>query len=115
MIFSGPKFRAPRIDYLSWLLARRSYHDDSEIFIDAHDPNNAITYGELVDLTKRIGQGLREIGIGANGLGKDVVMVFSPNQVIPSISFFAYSRLCILFALLRVSAPAAFILLPVQI
>jgi acyl-CoA synthetase (AMP-forming)/AMP-acid ligase II len=87
MIFSGPKFQAPHIDYLSWLLARRSYLDDSEIFIDAHDSSNSITYGELVNLTKRIGQGLREIGIGANGLGKDVVMVYSPNQVILLFTF----------------------------
>src|SRR5947207_3279091 len=65
MIFSGPKFEGPNIDYLSWLLARRSYKDDSELFVDAQDASNAISYGELVDLTKRIGQVLRELGVGA--------------------------------------------------
>jgi hypothetical protein len=43
------------VDYLTWLLARRSCDDESEIFIDAQDATNAITYGELVDLTQRIG------------------------------------------------------------
>jgi|SRR5277367_1797319 acyl-CoA synthetase (AMP-forming)/AMP-acid ligase II len=82
MIYSGPKFDGPNIDYLSWLLARRGYRDRSEVFVDAADPANCITYAELVDLTKRIGQGLREVeGIGAHGAGKDVVIVYSENQV----------------------------------
>jgi acyl-CoA synthetase (AMP-forming)/AMP-acid ligase II len=82
MIYSGPKFDGPNIDYLSWLLARRGYRDDSEVFVDAADPANRISYAELVDLTKRLGQGLRELeGIGAHGAGKDVVIVYSENQV----------------------------------
>jgi len=86
MIYSGPKFEAPGIDYLSWLLERRGYKDETKVFIDAHNPSNAITYRELVDLTKMIAHGLREVeGIGANGPGNDVVMVYSSNQVfIPS-------------------------------
>jgi hypothetical protein len=82
MIFSGPKFETPNVDYLSWLLARRSYKDDSEIFIDAEDPSNLIKYGDLVNLTKCIGRGLREReGVGENGPGKDVVMMYTGNQV----------------------------------
>jgi acyl-CoA synthetase (AMP-forming)/AMP-acid ligase II len=81
-IYSGPKFKGPDVDYLSWLLARRKYKDDTKIYIDTQDLSNAITYKELVDLTKRIGRGLREYeGIGAEGRGKDVVMVYSANQV----------------------------------
>jgi len=55
--------------------------------VDAADPANNITYAELVDLTKHIGQGLRESeGIGASGAGKDVVVVYSENQVfVPSL------------------------------
>lgn len=82
MIYSGPKFDCPNIDYLSWLLARRGYCDESKIFVDAAHPANRVTYAELVDLTKRIGQGLREVeGIGAHEAGKDVVIVYSENQV----------------------------------
>jgi len=82
MIYWGPKFDGPNIGYLSWLLARRNYRDESEVFVDAADPANRITYADLVDLTKRIGQGLREFeAIGAHGSGKDVVIVYSENQV----------------------------------
>jgi hypothetical protein len=82
MIYSGPKFESPNIDYLSWLLARRGYADDSKVFVDPADPSNAITYSELVYLTTRIGRGLRELeDIGANSAGKEVVMVYSENQV----------------------------------
>lgn len=82
MIYSGPKFDCPNIDYLSWLLARRGYYDESEIFVDAANPANRVTYAELVDLTKRSGQGLREVeGIGGAEAGKDVVIVYSENQV----------------------------------
>jgi len=80
--YSGPKFKGPDVDYLSWLLARRSYKDDSKIYLDTQDLNNAITYKELLALTKHIGRGLREYeGIGSEGRGKDVVMVYSANQV----------------------------------
>lgn len=82
MIYSGPKFEAPIVDYLTWALARRGYNDDDEIYIDAANPINSITYGELVYLTQHIGHGLREFeGIGAHGAGTDVVMIYATNQV----------------------------------
>ena len=85
MIYSGPKFDGQNIDYLSWLLARRGYRDESEVFVDAADATNRITYADLVDLTKRIGQGLRhDESVGAREAGKDVVIVYSENQVCPA-------------------------------
>jgi len=82
MIYSGPKFDGPNTDYLRWLLARRGYRDDSEVFVDAADPANRISYAEFVLLKKSLGQGLREFeSIGSHGAGKDVVIVYSENQV----------------------------------
>jgi hypothetical protein len=83
MVLSGVKFETPKVDYLTWLLEPRGLQEDSGVFIDADNIANIITHRELVDLVQRIGQGFREFGIGANGPGKDVVMVHSQNQVQP--------------------------------
>ena len=110
MIYSGPKFEAPVIDYLSWVLARRGYNDDDQVYIDAANPTNAITYGDLVYLTKHIGCGLRELeGVGAHGAGKDIVMIYATNQVL-KFCLKTDLRLCIRFQFCRLFAQVEFIL-----
>lgn len=82
MIYTGSKFNVPAQDFLSWALSRRGYADDDEIYIDASNPSNSITYKELLYLTKHIARGLRELeGIGKHSSGQDVVMVYSTDQV----------------------------------
>ena len=54
-----------------WTLAK----DDTELHVEAANPDNAITKAEARDLTKRIAHTLRtQYGIGANGHSKDVVL-----------------------------------------
>jgi hypothetical protein len=110
MIYSGPKFEAPVIDYLSWVLARRGYKDDDQVYIDAANPTNAITYRDLVYLTKHMGRGLRELeGIGAHGEGKDIVIIYATNQVL-KLCLKTHLRLCIPFQFCRLFARVEFIL-----
>jgi acyl-CoA synthetase (AMP-forming)/AMP-acid ligase II len=72
------------LDYLSFLLDRGLYRDGDEIYIDADDPSNFVTFKELISLTKQVAYSLRtKEGIGANGIGEDTVGMFSSNQVFP--------------------------------
>lgn len=106
MIYSGPKFKSPRKDFLSWALSRRGYADDDEIYIEAENPSNLIAYKELIYLTKHIARGLRELeGIGQNGAGKDIVMVYSTSEVLPICKLILTFRLCILFQFYRLLVP----------
>jgi hypothetical protein len=79
----------PVIDFLTWFFERQllKSKDTDELFIDAETPKNYITRGRAKELAQKIGYSLREIeGIGANGAGKDVVSMYSSNQVTRLIS-----------------------------
>ena len=73
----------PKIDYLTWLFRQRVYYEnDDPVFVDTESPSNFVTYGEMLDSSQRIARSLREVeGIGINGPGKDVVVMYSTNQV----------------------------------
>ena len=64
--------------------------DDIVLHLEAANPSNQITKGDLRDLTQRIAHGLRQnYGIGANGLNKDVVTVISYGQPMVSAAFYS--------------------------
>ena len=74
----------PQMDIMTWLFERQFYpsKDTDEVFINAENPQIAITRGQAKRLAQQIGASLFECErIVANGLGEDVVVMYSSNQV----------------------------------
>jgi len=85
MVIKGCDVEVSPRDYLTWFFERQLLpcNDTDELFIDADNPEDVITRGEAKEYAQRIGYALRnEEGIGANGAGRDVVTMFSTNQVL---------------------------------
>jgi hypothetical protein len=84
MVQKGAHVDIPLMDYLTWFFERQLVKsvDSDQLFIDADNPEEFVTRGQTKKLAQQIGYSLRQReGIGANGLGIDVVSVFSENQV----------------------------------
>ena len=77
------EYALPNID-LHTMLFESMYPravEDTKIHIDAAEPSHYVTKADARVLTKQIAHGLRtQYGVGANGGGKDVVVVFSTGQ-----------------------------------
>ncbi|KIY00151.1 uncharacterized protein Z520_03836 [Fonsecaea multimorphosa CBS 102226] len=72
----------PSIDLLTFLFSRTPFKDDDPIWINPANPdNNHVTLAKARDLTHRIGQGYRDLGIGTDGPGRDIVLSYVENQV----------------------------------
>jgi acyl-coenzyme A synthetase/AMP-(fatty) acid ligase len=71
----------PDIDLLTFLFSRTPFKDNDPIWINPSKPANHVTLANARDLTHRIGQGYRDLGVGAQGLGKDIVLTYIENQV----------------------------------
>ncbi|KAJ9608406.1 hypothetical protein H2200_007394 [Cladophialophora chaetospira] len=71
----------PDVDLLTFLFSRTPFKDNDPIWINPANPENHVTLGKARDLTQRIGQGYRDLGVGANGASKDIVVTYLENQV----------------------------------
>ncbi|EXJ73084.1 uncharacterized protein A1O5_04233 [Cladophialophora psammophila CBS 110553] len=72
----------PDTDLLTFLFSRTPFKDTDPIWINPANPSNHVTLAKARDLTHRIGQGYRDLGIGATwGAGKDIVLSYIENQV----------------------------------
>ncbi|OCT53132.1 putative acyl-coenzyme A synthetase [Cladophialophora carrionii] len=71
----------PSIDLLSFLFSRTPFQDNDPIWINPSNPANHVTLAKARDLTHRIGQGYRDLGVGAEEAGKDIVLTYVENQV----------------------------------
>lgn len=88
--------RYPDVDFLTYIFESHAWDGCANLYIDAEDPSNLITWDQCINKFTRIAASLRKLGIGKAGLGKDVVVIFSSNQV--STTWFQRSvdeRLCI--------------------
>ncbi|OAL35690.1 hypothetical protein AYO20_05071 [Fonsecaea nubica] len=71
----------PSVDLLTFLFSRTPFKDDDPIWINPSNPDNHVTLARARDLTHRIGQGYRDLGIGRHGAGRDIVLSYVENQV----------------------------------
>ncbi|KAH0830902.1 putative acyl-coenzyme A synthetase [Fonsecaea pedrosoi] len=71
----------PSVDLLTFLFSRTPFKDDDPIWINPSNPSNHVTLARARDLTHRIGQGYRDLGIGNHGAGRDIVLSYVENQV----------------------------------
>ncbi|OQU96504.1 AMP-binding enzyme domain-containing protein [Cladophialophora immunda] len=82
MIFESQyRVDIPNVDLLTFLFSRTPFKDDDPIWINPANPRNHVTLAQARDLTHRIGQGYRDLGIGTRGAGKDIVLSYIENQV----------------------------------
>lgn len=82
MIFtSNYQIDIPNQDILTFLFERTRFKEKDSIWLDGFNPNLKVTLGQTRDLTRRIGQGLRDLGIGEQRGGEDIVLSFVENQV----------------------------------
>jgi 4-coumarate--CoA ligase len=85
MVIKGADLEVAPSDYLTWFFERQLLpsRETDELFIDADNPEDVITRGEAKEYAQRIGYALRkEENIGADGPGRDVITMFSSNQVL---------------------------------
>ncbi|OCB89395.1 acetyl-CoA synthetase-like protein [Sanghuangporus baumii] len=82
MIFTSPRppFNVPKKDILSYMFVEDDWKHgwEKQLYIDAEDPSQFVTAGQLLSLTKRIGRGLRECAGVRTG---DVVLLSATNSV----------------------------------
>lgn len=71
----------PNIDLLSFLFSQTPFKDDDPIWINPSNVANHVTLAKVRDLTHRIGRGYRDLGIGVDGAGRDIVLSYVENQV----------------------------------
>lgn len=82
MIFtSGYHIDIPNEDVLTFLFNRARFKDNDPIWLDAVNPQLYVTLSKARELTHRIGQGLRELGVGSNHGSEDIVLSYVENQV----------------------------------
>ena len=82
MIFESEyHVKIPKIDLLTFLFSRSPFKDNDPIWINPANPANHVTLAKALDLTHRIGQGYRDLGVGANGGGKDIIVTYVENQI----------------------------------
>lgn len=82
MIFSSESHvDIPSQDILTFLFSRSPFKDDDPVWIDAVNPSLHVTFSQARDLTHRIGQGYRDLGIGTHNGGEDIVLSYVENQV----------------------------------
>jgi 4-coumarate--CoA ligase len=83
MKFSSPyDVTIPDEDILTYLFSNTKFKDDDVIWIDGEKPQSRITLSEATRLSGEIGQGLRNLGVGADEPGKDIVLSFVENQTL---------------------------------
>ncbi|KFY58298.1 hypothetical protein V496_06205 [Pseudogymnoascus sp. VKM F-4515 (FW-2607)] len=92
MIYQNTKtIEVPNVDILTLLFdhERCSAKEDSLLHTEAINPERSITKSQARVLTKQVAHGLRDgFGIGANGPGKDVVMVMCSGQSLLPMLFY---------------------------
>ena len=67
---------------------------DEELFIDAEHPECVITREDAKTYAQQIARTLRDVdGIGAEGPGKDVIAMYSTNQVLSSRFTFSFKMM----------------------
>ena len=71
----------PNEDTLTFLFNRTRFRGNDPIWLDALNPDLHVTLSKARELTHRIGQGLRDLGIGAQHGAEDIVLSFIENQV----------------------------------
>ena len=82
-IFRSPyHIQIPDQDILTFIFSSTKFHDDDQIWIDPIHPDLFVTLSMARDLTQRIGWALRNLGIGREAPGKDIVLSFIENQVL---------------------------------
>jgi hypothetical protein len=86
VIKSSLHVEVPHLDYLTWFFERQIVKPkDEELFIDAEHPEYVITREDAKTYAQQIARTLRDVeGIGAEGPGKDVIAMYSTNQVLSS-------------------------------
>ena len=82
MIFTSPyNIEIPFIDLLTLLFSSTKFQPRDPIWIDPSNPSVFVTLSKARELTQQIGRSLRELGIGQDGPGKDIVITFVENQI----------------------------------
>ncbi|KAK5227223.1 hypothetical protein LTR99_005353 [Exophiala xenobiotica] len=71
----------PNEDILTFLFERTRFRPNDPIWLDAVNPDWHVTLSKARELTHRIGQGLRDLDIGARRGAEDIVLSFIENQV----------------------------------
>ncbi|KAK4938749.1 hypothetical protein LTR10_020852 [Elasticomyces elasticus] len=71
----------PKQDILTFLFTQTPFKDTDPIWLDAVNPQLCVTLSKARELTQRIGQGLRDLGIGSTHGSEDIVLSYIENQV----------------------------------
>lgn len=89
MIFISPyKIDVPTQDVLSYLFSQDAFAANEQVWCSAVDPSVSVTRAQAKLLTERIGSGLRKLGLGRDGPGKDIMITILENQVMIAPLFF---------------------------
>lgn len=71
----------PNQDILTFLFSRTPFKESDPIWLDAADPSRNVTLSKTRELAQQVGQGLRDLGIGAKNRAEDIVLTFVENQI----------------------------------
>ncbi|KAI1610622.1 4-coumarate-CoA ligase [Exophiala viscosa] len=71
----------PKQDILTFLFTKTPFKNNDPIWLDAINPKLNVTLAKAKELTQRIGQGLRDLGIGSKDGSEDIVLSYIENQV----------------------------------
>lgn len=82
MILTSPyHVDIPNEDILTFLFSRTKCNPQDTIWLDGENPSSRISLAVAKRITCAVGQGLRNLGIGVAGDGKDIVLTIVENQI----------------------------------
>jgi 4-coumarate--CoA ligase len=92
MIIKSPyPLKVPNVDLLTYVFSATVFAPDDKVWIEANDPSNYITQSRAVELTQRIGAGLRNLGLErpkSESEERNVVLLISENQIMTPVTMF---------------------------
>ena len=91
-VFKSPyPLTVPNVDLLTYVFSATVFAPDDKVWIEANDPSNYITQSRAVELTQRIGAGLRNLGLErpkSESEERNVVLLISENQIMTPVTMF---------------------------
>jgi acyl-CoA synthetase (AMP-forming)/AMP-acid ligase II len=77
--------KIPNVDFCSWIFGNKDYDLDKAIYIDAHDPDHALSHNQCLSIVRKLVAGLRACGVRPG----DTVCLHSYNHIYYSLIYLA--------------------------